>query len=181
MTDSEQDPRTDPPLTANEADTVLGYLAYQRDTLRMKVDGLDQSQLAQTLAPSTMTLGGMVKHLALVEDWWIRIVFAGLPEIAPWAGADWEADTDWDWHSAVHDTPDVLIALWDSAIRDSDEIIHAALAEGGLETLSVKESRRQHEHKFSLRWILLHLIEEYARHNGHADLLRESIDGKTGE
>jgi uncharacterized damage-inducible protein DinB len=172
--------RTDPPLRAGEADTLLGYLDYHRDTLRQKTYDLTADQLHDTLPPSTMTLGGMLKHLALVESWWFNEVFLGNPEIEPWASVDWDADADWDWHSAVDDTPEHLHALFDSATSASDEIIRSALADGGLDRLSVQESRRG-EGAFSLRWIIVHMIEEYARHNGHADLLRESIDGVTGE
>jgi hypothetical protein len=172
--------RTDPPLRASEADTLLGYLGYHRDTLRQKTFDLTSAQLQATLPPSTMTLGGMLKHLALVETWWFDEVFLGHPESEPWASVDWDADGDWDWHSAVDDTPEQLHALFDSGAAASDEIIRGALADGGLDRLSVRESRRG-EGRFSLRWIIVHMIEEYARHNGHADLLRESIDGVTGE
>jgi len=177
MTDIE---RSDPPLRASEAETLRGYLDYHRDTLRMKTDGLSAEQLSATLAPSTMTLGGMLKHLALVETWWFNEVFLGKPQIEPWASVDWDADEDWDWHSAVDDSPEQLRTLFDSAAAASDAIIAEALADGGLDRLSVRESRRA-EGAFSLRWIIVHMIEEYARHNGHADLLRESIDGVTGE
>jgi uncharacterized damage-inducible protein DinB len=172
--------RTDPPLRASEADTLLGYLDYQRDTMRRKTYDLTAEQLRATLAPSTMTLGGMLKHLALVETWWFNEVFLGNPQIEPWASVDWDADEDWDWHSAVDDSAEQLHAIFDSAAAASDQIIGAALADGGLDRLSVRESRRS-EGAFSLRWIILHMVEEYARHNGHADLLRESIDGVTGE
>jgi uncharacterized damage-inducible protein DinB len=172
--------RSDPPLRADETGTLLGYLDYHRNTLRRKTYDLTGQQLRATLAPSTMTLGGMLKHLALVESWWFNEVLLGNPEVEPWASVDWDADEDWDWHSADEDSPDQLCALFDSATAASDEIIRAALAEGGLDRLSVRESRRG-EGAFSLRWIVVHMIEEYARHNGHADILRERIDGVTGE
>ena len=92
---------------------------------------------------------------------------------------DWEADRDWEWHTAADDTPDELCALFDEAGGRSDAIIGEALADGGLDALSGR-GQAQGE-AFSLRWILVHMIEEYARHNGHADLIRESIDGVTGE
>jgi uncharacterized damage-inducible protein DinB len=136
--------------------------------------------LSATLAPSTMTLGGMLKHLALVEQWWFSEVLLGNPQAEPWASVDWDADADWDWHSAVDDSPEQLRATFDAATAASDDIIVATLLDGGLDRLSVRESGRGHG-AFSLRWIILHMIEEYARHNGHADLLRESIDGVTGE
>jgi len=172
--------RTDPPLRADEATTLKGYLDYHRDTLRMKTAGLDAAQLDTAHAPSSMTLGGMMKHLALVESSWLSEVLMGRPEVEPWASVDWEADNDWDWHSAADDAPDDLRRLFDDSVAASDAIIAEALADGGLDRESVTESRRG-EGRFSLRWIMVHLIEEYARHNGHADLIRESIDGVTGE
>jgi uncharacterized damage-inducible protein DinB len=175
------DERVDPPLRASEADTLLAFLTYHRDTLRVKTDGLTQEQLAATLAPSTLTLGGLLKHLALVEDNWFSVVFLGHEDAAVWKDVDWDADRDWDFHSAADDTPEHLRGLFDEAVAASDAIIAGALATPeGLDSLSVRESLRG-EGRFSLRWIIVHMIEEYARHNGHADLLRESIDGQTGE
>ena len=100
--------------------------------------------------------------------------------IAPFDTVDWEADEDWDFHSAAQDTPEELAALHDASIAASDAILREALADGGLDSLSAKPSRRTGAH-FDLRWIVTHLVEEYARHNGHADFLRESIDGATGD
>ncbi|WP_372729079.1 DinB family protein [Nocardioides sp.] len=174
--------RIDPPLAADEVPTLLGFLNFHRDTLRTKTEGLDAEQLATRLAPSTMTLGGMLKHLALVEDYWFTSVLQGRPASEPWDAVDWDADEDWDWNSAAEDTPEQLRDLLDTAIERSDRVMADALTDGGLETLSVKERPVRHGGgRFSLRWILVHLIEEYARHNGHADLIRESIDGVTGE
>jgi uncharacterized damage-inducible protein DinB len=175
------DDRVDPPLKADEATTIRAFLDYHRDTLRWKVDGLDQQQLAQPLAPSTMTLGGMLKHLALVESSWFEAVLLGGSYMPPFDTVDWDADNDWDWHSAADDTPEQLMALFDEAVRRADAAIDRTLATPtGLDTESVRKSRHTGEH-FTLRWILLHMVEEYARHNGHADLLREAIDGSTGE
>ncbi len=173
--------RTDPPLRADEATSLRAFLDYHRATLRAKVDGLSDADFGRTLPPSTMTLGGMVKHLALVESSWFEEVLLGRPLPPPWDAVDWDADRDWDWHSAADDTPGELMTLFEQTVARVDEILDEALAgPDGLDTLSVKRSRREGEH-FSLRWILLHMIEEYARHNGHADLLREAIDGRTGE
>ena len=98
--------RVTPPLTGTETEVLVGMLGWHRDTLRIKTDGLDAGQLDQRLEPSTMTLGGMLKHMAYVEDWWFNQVFAGNPEPEPWASVDWDADNDWDWHSATEDTPE---------------------------------------------------------------------------
>jgi uncharacterized damage-inducible protein DinB len=118
--------------------------------------------------------------MALVEDNWFSVVLLGNEDAEPWRGLDWDADPDWEFRTAADDTPDELRRLLDEAIAASDRNIHQVLDSDGLDGLSVRESRRQ-EGRFSLRWILLHMIEEYARHNGHADLVRESIDGATGE
>jgi hypothetical protein len=92
---------------------------------------------------------------------------------------DWDADRDWDWHSAAEDTPEQLRALWQDTVARSRSLVSEALADGGLDQLS-RRTWPDGEAP-SLRWILVHMVEEYARHNGHADLLRESVDGLTGE
>ncbi|MBB6627021.1 DinB family protein [Nocardioides sp. KIGAM211] len=170
------DLRSDPPLDADERATLLGFLDYHRQTLRQKTAGLDAAQLAATHAPSEITLGGMLKHLAFVEHWWFRCVFLGEEYAEPWASVDWRADADWDWHSAVDDTPEQLRAILDEAVADSDTIVAGATDLGALSQRAGRAGDR-----FSLRWILVHMVEEYARHNGHADLLREALDGTTGE
>lgn len=171
--------RVDPPLVAGEAEMLLAWLDYHRATLRSKAAGLGADQLRATHPPSTLTLGGLLKHLALVEDHWFSVVLLGEQPVEPWRSADWEADGDWEMHSAVDDSPEELHRLFDDACAASDRILERVLAEDGLDRLSVKESRH-HGGRFSLRWIVLHMIEEYARHNGHADLIRESVDGTTG-
>ena len=136
----DQSTRSEAPIRADELTALRGFLDYHRDTFRWKCSGLTQEQLARPHAPSTMTLGGMMKHLALTEVGWFGQTLAGDDYPEPFAGVDWDAAPDWEWRTA----------------RDGRGF-------------------------FSLRWIVLHLIEEYARHNGHADLIRESIDGETGE
>lgn len=174
-------PRTDPPLQADEVTMLRAWLDFHRDTLRRKTDGLTAEQLARPLPPSTMTLGGMLKHLALVESNWFDAVLRGEPMMPPFDTADWDADWDWDWHSAGGDSPEELRRLLDTAVARADRAVDTVLAgPDGLDTASARTSKR-HGTPFSLRWILCHMIEEYARHNGHADLIRESIDGQTGE
>jgi hypothetical protein len=126
-----------------------------------------------------MTLGGMMKHLALVEVGWFCRTLSGQPYPPPYDAVDWDADPDWEWRTAREDDPVELRDLYDDCVRRADEAIDAALARSGLDAQSVRESST--DGAFSLRWIMLHMIEEYARHNGHADLIRESIDGETGE
>jgi uncharacterized damage-inducible protein DinB len=180
MSDAPIDRRIDPPLHGDEATILRSFLDYHRDTLRLKCQGLTQQQLAQPLPPSDMTLGGMMKHLAIVESSWFERVFAGGEYMPPFDNVDWDADRDWEWHTARDDTPEQLLALLDEAVRRADGVVDAALVRGGLEQESAGKSRHQ-DSTFTLRWILVHMIEEYARHNGHADLIRESIDGQTGE
>ena len=170
--------RVDPLQSADEATTLRGFLDFHRQTLLLKTAGLDAEQLSRTLPPSTMTLGGLLKHLAYVEHNWFVEVLLGDDPAEPWASVDWAADDDWDWNSAAADSPDDLRMLLTDAVERSDAIVESLGVD--LDRLSVRAGRRTGE-PFSLRWILVHMIEEYARHNGHADLLRESIDGVTGE
>jgi uncharacterized damage-inducible protein DinB len=168
--------RIDPPLAADERTMLAAFLDYHRATLLGKVDGLDRRQLAQATAASTLTLAGLVKHMALVEDSWFNERFLGREPLEPWASVSWDDDPDWEFHSAIEDEPQDVIALYLAACRRS----RAALDQA--ESLDVESVRRDRSGEaFTLRWIMLHLIEETARHNGHADLLRESIDGATGE
>ncbi len=172
---------TRPPLRAPEAESLVAFLDYHRDLLRRKTEGLTQEQLAQPLPPTTMTLGGLLKHLALVEDDWFSVVLVGNEGRPIWEAIDWDADPDWEWRTAADDTPEELRALFDEAVDASNRITRDVVAADGLDRLSHRESRRPGQGHFSLRWILLHMIEEYAQHNGHADLLREAIDGRTGD
>jgi uncharacterized damage-inducible protein DinB len=179
MTDLDEQGRLEPPLAADETGTLLGFLEFQRATLAWKCAGLDAAGLAATVGPSSMTLGGMLKHLAYVEEDWFSRWLHGRDRQPPWDTVDWKADPDWEWHSAADDTPEQLFALWQDAVTRSRSLVADALADGGLERLARRtwpDGRAP-----SLRWILVHMIEEYARHNGHADLLRESVDGLTGE
>src|SRR5881227_905611 len=170
--------RPEPPIAADETATLLGFLDYQRATLAWKCRGLDSAGLQATVGVSTMTLGGMLKHLALVEDSWFSRSLHGQERQPPWNAVDWHADEDWDWRTAADDSPEELRALWETAVDRSRKLVAEALADGGMDRLARRtwpDGRAP-----SLRWILCHLIEEYARHNGHADLLRESVDGITG-
>jgi uncharacterized damage-inducible protein DinB len=177
----DSDDRIDPPLRADEATTLRAFLTFHRDTFRWKCAGLTAQQLSQPLAPSSMTLGGMMFHLALVESAWFEETLRGGSLMPPFDTVDWQADHDWEWHTARDHSPSELRAVFDDACRRADEIIDETLrGPHGLDALSVVEARND-QGRYSLRWILVHMIEEYARHNGHADLLREAIDGRTGE
>lgn len=170
--------RIDTPPTGDEVTLLRSFLAYYRATVRLKAEGLDGAQLAARLGPSELTLGGLLKHLALVEQGWFRHKLIGGEYTEPWRSVDWGADPDWEFHSAAQDSPETLFALFDAAVADSEAILDDALPDG-LDQLIQRDSYRGD--RPSLRWVLIHLIEEYARHAGHADLLRESIDGATGD
>lgn len=174
------DSRADPPSAAGEVETLRGFLDFHRDTMRWKTAGLGAPELATSIAPSTMTLGGMLKHLAYVESNWFSVVLLGGSPMAPFDTVDWSADRDWDWHSAAHDSPGQLRMLFDRAVAASDAILDDVLADGDLDRLTAVGSRHTGE-RWNLRWVLVHMVEEYARHNGHADLIREAIDGSVGE
>jgi len=179
MTDIDAQGRTEPPLAADEAATLLGFLDFQRATFGWKCRGVDAAGMRATVGASSMTLGGLVKHLALVETDWFSRWLHDRGQQAPFDAVDWQADPDWEWDSAAHDSPDELLSLWAGAVEQSRALTAEALADGGLDrpaTRAFADGRAA-----SLRWILVHMIEEYARHNGHADLLRESVDGLTGE
>jgi uncharacterized damage-inducible protein DinB len=179
MTQVDDHGRPEPPIAANEIDTLLGFLDYQRATLAWKCRGLDAEGLRAKVAASSMTLGGMLKHLAYVEDYWFSQRLHGNDRRPPFDTVDWKADPDWEWHSAAQDTPEQLFALWQESVARSRSMVAEALADGGLERLA--RQPWPNGESPSLRWILVHMIEEYGRHNGHADLIRESIDGETGE
>lgn len=169
-------PLTEPRQMPNERQGLEEFLDYYREVVRRKAEGLEQSDLVRRVASSSLTLGGILKHLSLVEDEWFVEVFLGQEASEPWASVDWTADRDWEFNSAADDTPEQLLELHARACKRS----RAILAE--VDDLDAPTARGDSEgQKFNVRWILIHLIEEYARHAGHADLIRESIDGATGD
>ncbi|CAN5747336.1 DinB family protein [soil metagenome] len=179
MTDLDEQGHPEPPLAGDETATLLGSLERQRATLAWKCGGLDATGLRATVAASSITLGGLLKHLALVENDYFSRRLLGRDLGAPWDTVDWDADPDWEWRSAAEDTPEQLMALWQDAVARSRSVVTEALAGGGLDQLARRtwpDGRAP-----SLRRILIDLIEEYARHVGHADLIRESVDGLVGE
>lgn len=185
MDDTASEPRFDdhgrpePPLQASELATLVGFLEFQRATLAWKTAGVDDAGMRGTTAATSMTLAGLLKHLALVEDVWFSRMLHGNDRGAPWDAVDWDADPDWEWRTANLDDPDQVRALWLAAVVRSRALLDDALAAGGLD----QPCRRSwpDEPAPNLRWVLVHMVEEYARHNGHADLLREAVDGATGE
>lgn len=165
---SEPDPR------GSEAEVLQQYLDVQREAMLAKTEGLDHEQMARVHPPSSLTLGGLLYHLSLAEEDWLEIHFLGLPDSQPFVDVDWDADPDWQFRTPVELGPTELRERYKVACDRSRAVVRQA---SGLEQLSVKPVRGKH---FSLRWVLLHLIEETARHAGHADLLREALDGRVG-
>lgn len=166
--------RVRPPAQGSELATVSGFLDHQRDTLRWKCEGLDAEQLYRRIEPSGVTLGGLLTHLAWVEYGWFGRVVAGQPAREPWALMSDEEQ----WTRDDTLTGSFLRRRWQDEVDRSREIVaDRAGADPEVLSTSYQVGRRT----LSLRWIMVHLIEEYARHNGHADLLRESIDGQVGD
>jgi uncharacterized damage-inducible protein DinB len=162
-----------------EAQSVLAVLERNRRTFAWKTSGLDSAGLAATTATSSMTLGGLVKHMALVEADWLVVKLAGQPYGKPWDGVDFDADPDWEWRTGAQDPPEETYALWRSAVQRSNDVVAAVLREGDMDG-AAHFTRGDGRHA-TVREMLIDMIEEYARHTGHADLLRESVDGLVGE
>ena len=169
----------EPPLAGTEAEHLVGALERLRTTFRWKADGLDDAGLRTRVGASALTLAGLLKHLARAEDDIFGPKLSGSARSAPWDTAPWDADPEWDFTSAATDPPEQLYAIWDSTAARSRARLDAALADGGLDQL-VHLSWPGGRH-LSLRRLLCDLIEEYGRHTGHADLLREEVDGRVGE
>jgi len=169
----------EPPLAGTEAEHLAGALDRLRITFRWKADDLDAAGLQTRIGASALTLGGLLKHLARAEDDIFGPKLSGAPRSAPFDSADWDADPDWDFNSAADDTPEELYLIWDSTAERSRVRLKAALADGGLDQpVHLEWPGRGH---LSLRRLVCDLIEEYGRHTGHADLLREAVDGRVGE
>jgi uncharacterized damage-inducible protein DinB len=169
----------EPPLAGTEPQQLVGALDRLRTTFRWKADDLDTAGLQTRIGASSLTLGGLLKHLAAVEDHIFTTKLSGEPMGAPWESNGWEDNDNWEFESAADDSPDQLYALYDGAVERSRAKLNAALADGGLDRL-VHASDGDGHHA-SLRRLVCDLIEEYGRHTGHADLLREAVDGRVGE
>jgi hypothetical protein len=177
MTDD--DTPWEPPLAGSEAEHLVGALDRLRTTFRWKADALHAAGLNARIGASSLTLGGLLKHLAAQEDHASTTRLSGAPMGAPWDATGWDGSNDWEFASAAADSPERLYELWDGAVERSRARFGAAMADGGLDQLvhvSWPDGRRA-----SLRRLLCDLIEEYGRHTGHADLLREAVDGLVGE
>jgi hypothetical protein len=174
------EPRWEPPVHGTEAEHVLGSLDRLRWTFRWKVDGLDAAGLsARGVGTSTLTLGGLVKHLAVQEEYASAHKVTGAPLGPPWDVAPWDDDPDWEFTSAAADDPAELYALYDQAVVRSRATFAAAIESGGLG--QGVYGRGPNAPQWSLRRVLWDLVEEYGRHTGQADLIREAVDGRVGE
>ncbi|WP_245999966.1 DUF664 domain-containing protein [Nocardioides pocheonensis] len=166
-------------MDGDEVATMLSSLARTRRTFAWKCWDLDAAGLTTTIGASTITLGGLLKHLALVETDWFAVKLRGERYLSPWEEGDWDSGPDWEWRSAADDSPEELYALWKGAVGRADEMIAAALAEGGPGTpgrFTWDDGRTP-----NLRRMVADVCEEYSRHCGHADLIREVVDGRVGE
>jgi hypothetical protein len=160
-------------------ESLLSVLERNRRTFAWKTSGLDEDGLRATTAASAMTLGGLVKHVALVEADWLAVKLAGQDHGPPWNTPDLDADPDWEWRTGALDAPDDVYALWRGAVERSRKLVGDVIAERGLNgdaAFTWPDGRTP-----TVRAMLLDLIEEYARHTGHADILREAVDGRAGE
>jgi uncharacterized damage-inducible protein DinB len=162
-----------------EAETLLTVLERNRRTFAWKTAGLDQEGLRATTAASSMTLGGLMKHMALVEADWFAVKLAGEAYGEPWESVDFDADPDWEWRTGQQDSRADLEELWRRAVARSRTLADRVLRDRGCDgpaSVTWPDGRTP-----TVRAMLLDMIEEYARHTGHADLLREAVDGRVGE
>jgi hypothetical protein len=163
--------RTEPSRVADDRASLTGFLQYQRETLAWKCAGLTAEQLRErAVPPSALSLLGLVRHMAEVERSWFRVVVNGENARAHWPRRTSDHFAEFDVDSA---DPEEAFRVWEQECARSRATVDAA------ESLDI--TVRWRDEVFSLRYIITHMIEEYARHNGHADLLRERIDGTTGE
>jgi uncharacterized damage-inducible protein DinB len=162
-------PLPDPPTAADEKTTLCAFLDWYRDNVVRKVEGLDRPAAVRRLVPSMTTLLGIVKHLAYVERGWFQNTFLGLSLYRP----DRESGDEAEFRIEDDETVDGILALYQQEIARSRQIVAAA----ALDDRAQREDRRD----YTLRWIMVHMIEETARHVGHADILREQTDGAVGE
>ena len=173
--------RLEPPFSAGEAATLTGFLDYQRATLEWKTRGLTTDQLRETHPPSALTLAGLLGHLAWVEDFWFGVTVSAREPADPWKDLDWDADRDAEFGLANGLEADEAKALWVANIEASRIIVERLLERHGDAALDLEFDAWGGRERVALRWVLVHMVEEYARHNGHTDLLREAIDGEVGE
>lgn len=169
----------EPSMTSGEVEMLLFALDRSRAQFAWKCGGLDSAGLNRPYPPSAMTLGGLLKHMALVEQRY-AIDFTGEAPGPPLDVAEARTDPDWAWRTAADDTPEQLYRLWRGAVEHSRAAMERALADGGLDQPAKYTTSGSGESP-NLRRVVVDLHDEYARHVGHADLLREAVDGLVGE
>jgi len=169
------DIRTGAPLAAtDERELLTGFLEFQRGTLEWKCRGLTDEQLrTKSVAPADVTLLGLLRHMAVVERHWLRTVWAGEAFESGFYGLG-DRDPVLAWQMLEEDTGEDALARWKAEIEQARKNVAA----GDLDAVTVRSDTGE---DVSARWILIHMVEEYARHNGHADLLRQAVDGQVGE
>ncbi|MFZ4841925.1 DinB family protein [Mycetocola saprophilus] len=167
--------RIDPASVGDERTILVSLLDYHRATMLDKTAGLDAAQLAARTTVSTLTLGGLLRHLTYVEYIWLARRFRGADMPEPWASAPWSDDPDWELTSAAGLAPETLRSDYVAAIERS----RALLSEGDFDALAAVPD--QYGAVWNLRGIIAHLIEETAQHNGHADIIREALDGTVSD
>ncbi|MFD8969690.1 DinB family protein [Streptomyces sp. NPDC059568] len=175
MSTTERTERTEPSTVAGEREMLEGWLDYHRETLAVKCAGLTEEQLREaSVPPSELSLLGLVRHMAEVERAWFRRTLSD-EQAGPIYYSD--ADPDGDFHPGEDDTWDEAYTTWQAEIARARELA----APHSLDHPGAGRRHRTTGEPYNLRWIYTHMIEEYARHNGHADLIRERIDGATGD
>jgi hypothetical protein len=169
----------EPPFRGSEAEQLVAALDRQRATFRFKVDGLDAAGLRTTFGASTLSLGALMKHLAAMEDYTFTVKLTGEPLGEPWTGWGWDGSNDWELESAADDEPADLYGLYDAAVDRSRERLAAFLSGDTLD--QPVHATGPDGQPVLLRRLLCDFLEEYSRHTGHADLIREAVDGRVGE
>lgn len=173
-------PPWEPPIDASEAEHLVGALGRMRATLRWKADGLDATGLRQRIASSNLSLGGLLLHLAMAEDYHLRTKLRGEELVEPWRSLGHDGSDEWEFTTETLSAAEVYAAFDEAVVRNTARI-EAALAEGGGGPELVAHIDDGNGNHPRLRRLLIDLLEEYARHTGHADLLREAVDGRVGE
>jgi hypothetical protein len=164
--------REEPSFVSDERASLTAWLDFHRATLLLKCEGLTGEQLAlASVPPSNLTLLGLLQHMLLVEWWWFEHIFADGPAPSP---LDTGEDSEYEF---THLDPGTAVAMKESFLAQCERSRAIVAAASSLEACSVSSERNTRD----LRWVLVHMIEEYARHNGHADLVREAIDGVVGD
>lgn len=170
-------PPWEPPIDGTEAEHLLGALGRQRATVRWKADGLDEAGLRHRLPSSDLSLGGLLLHLAMGEDYYLTTKLRGEELVEPWRSLGHDGTDEWEFTARL--TAAETYAAFDEAVARNTRRIEDALTEGGVDLVAhVDDGNGNHPR---LRRLLLDMIEEYSRHTGHADLVREAVDGRVGE